>query len=480
MAGMDWVVSEAGEPLDTLEILGITAHGYHGVLKAERTVGQQFVVDLKLHLDTAPAAAEDRLDLSVDYATVAQRVVEIIGGEPVFLIETLAQKIANAILGLAHIEAAEIAVHKPGAPLTVHASDVIVRIHRRSEFGKARPRAAQPPDEAVPGYPRRPPAPRPGPGDDYAVLGAPMLPDAAEFGPAGIDVSGPLPDRPSSGPLPIAQAPPAGPTVNVAALLTARGLPLTRRNIAAMEAELADAGRVHGEAPLGMPLGTPIPPLASLEDSAIAGGTEDPARSPARDLDSPPEWPTDAILSLGANLGDSVGTLRQAIDSLRSVPGIEVIGISPLARTKPVGFAEQPDFFNAIVAVRTTLSPRALLYTVQGIEEQFGRDRSRPGGPRTLDIDIVAFDTLLDGDEELDIPHPRAHERAFVLLPWATLSPDAFLPGLDGGAVALLAERAPDRGGVHWLALDWLTLPIAMTGALPKPPPAAPDLPWAV
>jgi dihydroneopterin aldolase/2-amino-4-hydroxy-6-hydroxymethyldihydropteridine diphosphokinase len=262
---------------------------------------------------------------------------------------------------------------------------------------------------------------------------------------------------------------PGVPAVDIAALLTARGLPLTRRNIAAVEAELAAREETPGESSSAAPGAEPADEAA-----------EDPSRSPARDLDTPPEWPTDAILSLGANLGDSVGTLRQAIDSLRSVPGIEVIGISPLARTKPVGFVDQPDFFNAIVAIRTTLSPRALLYTVQGIEEQFGRDRAHRGGPRTLDIDIVAFDTLLDGYDELEIPHPRAHERAFVLLPWATLSPGAFLPGLDGGAVTLLAERAPDRGGVHWLALDWLTLPIAMTGALPKPPPAVPDLPWVV
>jgi dihydroneopterin aldolase/2-amino-4-hydroxy-6-hydroxymethyldihydropteridine diphosphokinase len=243
---------------------------------------------------------------------------------------------------------------------------------------------------------------------------------------------------------------------------------LTRRNLANAEAELAGAA-VAAEGP------GPVESAEAISDDDLRA-----SHSPATTLDAPPMWPADAILGLGANLGDALGTLRNAIESLRSVPGIEVIGVSPLARTKPVGFEDQPDFFNAVVAVRTTLSPRALLYTVQGIEEQYGRDRSKPRGPRTLDIDIVAFDTLLDGDDELEIPHPRAHERAFVLLPWATLAPDAFLPGLGGGAVAVLADRAPDRGGVHWLALDWLTLPVSLTGALPKPPPASPNLSWAV
>jgi dihydroneopterin aldolase/2-amino-4-hydroxy-6-hydroxymethyldihydropteridine diphosphokinase len=275
---------------------------------------------------------------------------------------------------------------------------------------------------------------------------------------------------PEPGVVPAPMVEPAEELPDAKAVLAERGLPLTRRNLAAIEAELAS---LLGQQP-------EEPPEDATGSAEVAHDDDkDPFRSPAVSLDAPPLWPADAILGLGANLGDALGTLRQAIESLRSVPGIEVIGVSPLARTKPVGATDQPDFFNAVVAIRTALSPRALLYTVQGIEEQNGRDRAVVWGPRTLDIDIIAFDTLLAGDEELEIPHPRAHERAFVLLPWAALSPDAFLPGLDGGAVAVLAARAPDRGGVHWLALDWLTLPVSLTGALPKPPPAAPDLSWA-
>jgi dihydroneopterin aldolase/2-amino-4-hydroxy-6-hydroxymethyldihydropteridine diphosphokinase len=470
---MDWVVSEAGEPLDTLEILGISAHGYHGVLTAERAVGQPFVVDLRLYLDTRPAAAQDRLDLAVDYAAIAARVAAIIGGEPVFLIETLAQRIADAVLTHEPVQAAEIAVHKPSAPLSVHVNDVIVRIHRTGGVARlvvtpgasvAGP-AAEPDEpaadaEAGTTYPRRPPAPRPGSGEIEIPAAEAQLPEAAEFGTPGVDVSKPIPVVDG-----------AGEALDPVALLTARGLPLTRRNLAAAAAELAE--QAPAEESQAWASGPTLVPEVARVDAA------DPSHCPATSLDDPPLWPTDVILSLGANLGDALGTLRQAIDSLRSVPGIEVIGVSPLARTKPVGFVDQPDFFNAVVAIRTTLSPRALLHTVQGIEEQYGRDRAQPAGPRTLDIDIVAFDTLLDGDEELEIPHPRAHERAFVLLPWATLSPGAFLPGLDGGAVAVLAGRAPDRDGVHWLALDWLTLPVSLTGALPKPPSGPPDESWA-
>jgi dihydroneopterin aldolase/2-amino-4-hydroxy-6-hydroxymethyldihydropteridine diphosphokinase len=182
------------------------------------------------------------------------------------------------------------------------------------------------------------------------------------------------------------------------------------------------------------------------------------------------------ILALGGNVGDALSALRGAVDDIGSVPGIEILGVSPLARTKAVGDPDQQDYFNAVVAVRTNLSPRALLRTVNGIEAQHGRSHDQHWAPRTLDIDIIAFDTLLAADDELEIPHPRAHQRAFVLLPWAMLCPDAFLPGLHGGSVTMLAEQAPDRSGVRWLALDWLTTPVALSGALPKPPAPAPSL----
>jgi dihydroneopterin aldolase/2-amino-4-hydroxy-6-hydroxymethyldihydropteridine diphosphokinase len=172
-------------------------------------------------------------------------------------------------------------------------------------------------------------------------------------------------------------------------------------------------------------------------------------------LDEAPAEPADVVVAMGSNLGDSLATLRGAVRDLRGEPGIEVVEVSPLARTAPVGTTGQPDFFNAVVHLATTLSPRALLHTLQGIEDKYGRERTERWGPRTLDLDLIAYDCLLAGDDELTVPHPRAFERAFVLVPWAEMTPDAFLPGLGGGHVSRLAEDAPDRMGVRWLAPGW-------------------------
>jgi 2-amino-4-hydroxy-6-hydroxymethyldihydropteridine diphosphokinase len=185
-------------------------------------------------------------------------------------------------------------------------------------------------------------------------------------------------------------------------------------------------------------------------------------------MDERPHRPVDAILSLGANLGDALWSLRSAIEDLRRTDGIVVDAVSPLARSAPMGPVEQGDYFNAVVQIRTNLSARELLHVVQQIEDRHGRSREQRWGPRTLDIDVVTYDTLLDVDDELELPHPGAHRRAFVLVPWAAFSPDAFLPGLGGGNVSILAERAPDRDGIRWLALGWETGTIATSGAVPK------------
>jgi dihydroneopterin aldolase/2-amino-4-hydroxy-6-hydroxymethyldihydropteridine diphosphokinase len=184
------------------------------------------------------------------------------------------------------------------------------------------------------------------------------------------------------------------------------------------------------------------------------------------DMDQRPVGPVDVIVGLGANIGDALGSLRSAVAALADTPRVEVAGVSPLARTAPVGGIDQPDFFNAVVHLRTTLSARELFYVLRGIEQAHGRVRDQAWGPRSLDLDLIAYDGLLDSDDELTVPHPRAHERAFVLLPWAAMSPAAFLPGLGGGPVAQLADMAPDRAGVRWLAPGW--------DELPPPPPLQP------
>jgi 2-amino-4-hydroxy-6-hydroxymethyldihydropteridine diphosphokinase len=161
-----------------------------------------------------------------------------------------------------------------------------------------------------------------------------------------------------------------------------------------------------------------------------------------------------AVLSVGSNLGDRLGTLQGCVQAIGGLTDTEVQAISPVYETAPVGGPAQPDYLNAVLAVRTALSPRALLAATQGIEADFGRVRAERFGPRTLDIDIISYDGEVSDDPVLTLPHPRAHERAFVLAPWHDLDPDASLPG-RGPVAALLA--AGGRDGVRLrpdLALD--------------------------
>lgn len=140
-----------------------------------------------------------------------------------------------------------------------------------------------------------------------------------------------------------------------------------------------------------------------------------------------------AVLALGGNLGDRAATLRAAVADLRSVPGIRVLSVSDLVETaavKPDGVDDAaPAYLNAVVLIRTTLRPRALLEAVNAIEDAHGRVRVERWGDRTLDIDIIAIDGLHIDEDGLVVPHPRAHERAFVLAPWLQLDPDAVLDG---------------------------------------------------
>jgi len=149
------------------------------------------------------------------------------------------------------------------------------------------------------------------------------------------------------------------------------------------------------------------------------------------------------VLALGANLGDAKTTLAQAVSALRLVPGLDVTAVSPVYRTAPVGGPEQPDYLNLVVQGSTTLTPLQLLDATSAIELEAGRTREVHWGPRTLDIDVVVVGDHLQDTERLTLPHPRAHERAFVLLPWLDIDPDAVLPGY--GRVATLASSVADQ-----------------------------------
>ena len=152
------------------------------------------------------------------------------------------------------------------------------------------------------------------------------------------------------------------------------------------------------------------------------------------------------VLALGSNLGDRIANLRVGLDVLSAGGQITVTAVSPVYETAPVGGPDQPDYLNAVVVGSTELPPRAILRLAQAAEQAAGRVRSVRWGPRTLDVDVIAVGDERSDDAELTLPHPRARERAFVLVPWLDADPAATLPG-DGPVSGLLSER--DAAGVR-------------------------------
>jgi 2-amino-4-hydroxy-6-hydroxymethyldihydropteridine diphosphokinase len=137
-----------------------------------------------------------------------------------------------------------------------------------------------------------------------------------------------------------------------------------------------------------------------------------------------------AYVGLGGNLGDREATLRRALDLLAQEQGVEVIAVSELRETDPVGVVDQPRFLNAAAALETSLSPRKLLDALLGIERALGRVRSGVRwGPRTIDLDLLLYGDEQIAEPGLHVPHPRLHERRFALEPLSELDPDLELPG---------------------------------------------------
>jgi 2-amino-4-hydroxy-6-hydroxymethyldihydropteridine diphosphokinase len=138
-----------------------------------------------------------------------------------------------------------------------------------------------------------------------------------------------------------------------------------------------------------------------------------------------------AYIGVGANLGDREATMRAALAALDATPGVRVVAVSSFVETEPVGYLDQPRFLNAAAAVETDLDARGLLDALLAVERELGRTRDGPRyGPRTIDLDLLLF-----GDERLDepgltVPHPRLHERQFVLDPLAELDPELAVPGV--------------------------------------------------
>lgn len=285
-------------PLDQIRLTGLRAHGRHGLYDDERAHGQEFLADVVLHLDTRGAG--DDIARTVHYGEVAEDVVAVLAGWPADLLETVAARIAAAVLARPAVVAVDVTVHKPHAPIAVPFADVELRIHRER---------------------------------------------------------------------------------------------------------------------------TELPALT-----------------------------TEVVLALGANLGDPAATVREAIAALRRHPEVDVVAASPLARTAPLlapGQVPQPDYVNAVIVARTALPAEAVLALAHDLEDAHGRERTERWGARTLDVDVITYGNRVSDDPDLTLPHPRAHERGFVLLPWAAVAPSAVLP--SHGTVADLAARAPDRQDLTWL-----------------------------
>ncbi|MFV2145129.1 2-amino-4-hydroxy-6-hydroxymethyldihydropteridine diphosphokinase [Isoptericola sp. G70] len=420
MTFADAVPGPDGQPLDQIRLSGVTATGHHGVLPEERAEGQTFRADVVLHLDTQAAASSDDLSATVSYAEVAEDVHDVLAGSPADLVETVAERIAAVVLERGAVRAVDVRVHKPQAPISVPFDDVEVVVRRdRARMPAVTAFATQEPAAVA-----HEPAPVP-------PVPVPSTPEPAAPEPAAEHPTEHSTEHP-------ADVPDVGETM-----------------ISAVPTQFAPAPGQAAPASVAEPEAAPEPEPAAPSDP----------------LDAVPTGPVEAVLALGSNLGDPQGTLRAAVTDIDRIPGLQVMEVSPLARTAAVG-PDQPDFLNAVLIVRTTLPPRDVLGACQEVELVHGRVRDERWGPRTLDIDLVQYDDLVASAEDLELPHPRARERAFVLVPWAEVDPDAVLGGLGGGPVAQLAATAPDRPGIRWLALDWLTEP-ATTGAVAAQPQAA-------
>jgi len=279
--------------LDRISIAGLRVRGNHGFFADERESGQDFIVDAVLWLDTGPAAAADDLSLTADYGAIADRLAEIVAGEPVALLETLAARLAAACLDDQVVREAEVTVHKPQAPVSQEFADIAVTI-RRSQACRS-------------------------------------------------DVDG-------------------------------------RRRV---------------------------------------------------------------VLSLGSNLGDRMAHLQIGIDVL-AAGDLTCLAVSGVFETEPVGGPEQDDYLNAVLLADSSLPAHDILRLCVAAETAAGRERAVRWGPRTLDADVIICGDDVSTDPELTLPHPSAHERAFVLVPWLEADPRAVLPGW--GKVADLVAAVGTAG----------------------------------
>jgi 2-amino-4-hydroxy-6-hydroxymethyldihydropteridine diphosphokinase len=161
---------------------------------------------------------------------------------------------------------------------------------------------------------------------------------------------------------------------------------------------------------------------------------------------------TPAYVALGSNLDNPAAQVRAGVEELAMLPDTLLAAVSSLYVTAPVGVVDQPQFINAVARIETGLKPRELLDALLAIERRYGRVRDIPNGPRTLDLDLVLYGDTSYADDALTVPHPRMHERAFVLQPLAEIGPEAIVPGR--GTVRELAAAAGSEGVTRMNAVE--------------------------
>ena len=384
--------------LDVIALRGITAEAVHGVLEKEWNAPQTFTVDLLLWVDTDRAARSDDIADTVSYAEIAEKAHAILVGPSVRLIETLGHKIADAALEDSRVRGVEVIVHKPEAPIDVPFTDVSVTIRKG--------------DIPLPFVAASNVVPPSAPDADEDVPPAPSAPSA----PSDAVASQEEESQASDSDKPVQLHSPAAPQQ-----------PATASELVVDTAEESEEGQVE---------------------------------EPAQDELDVPSAPRAVVLALGGNLGNVPVTLKRAIDEMSSWDGLEITQVSPLVRTRAVLRPDQkpqPDYWNAVVLGTLSMAPLDLLDRIHELEARLGRVRHEVWGSRTIDIDIIQIDGVSSDDPRLTLPHPRAHQRAFVLSPWLMAQPKAELSGF--GTASELIAQAPDRGGILDAVGDWLEDP---------------------
>lgn len=145
-------------------------------------------------------------------------------------------------------------------------------------------------------------------------------------------------------------------------------------------------------------------------------------------------------IGIGSNIGDAVGNCKKGIEEIGGIRGNKIVSLSSFYRTEPIGQIKQDWFINCVVKVETSLMPHPLLAALQGVEKKLGRNRNTGGGPRIIDIDILLFNGLIINEEGLNIPHPRMHERRFVLEPLSEIDENLIHPVIKKSVRRLLGE----------------------------------------